>query len=162
MAALFPLQEELELEHDADRHTEVLAAGAAIVVQHHPVSGATDRHIAAHVDVNATASQHRQTINGTTYVGGRETSSTDQYMYERRVGFVRAQRQLWTECVGVIVDTHTLNALVPGTEIGRNPKVVVEIPCGPKVQAVEVSSTFQTCVLIPAEELRLRMVRLSC
>ena len=135
----------LELEHDADRHTEVLAAGAAIAVKHHPVSGATKCHIPIKVDVDATASQNRHPIARTAYTGERSAGviSTDQGMHEGRVGLIRAQCQLGSERVGVVVIAHTTLGGKLGTETGRNPKGVFKFSVRPKIEPARLEPPFQ-------------------
>ena len=109
-------------------------------MQHHPVSAGSDCGVAIHVNIYSTASQQRHTVNGPIYIGRREPRSTNQRVDEGRVGFVRAQRQLRPERVGVVVEAYAFNALVASTEIAGNPKGLIEISCGSKVEAVEVSS----------------------
>jgi len=150
----------LELEHDADRHAEVLAAGAAIAAKHHPVAAGAERHVAIEIDVDSTASQERHTVAGSASPSERGCGmiSTDQGMHERRVGLVGVERQLRPEGIGVVVEADASLGRKAGTQIGGDPEVVVEIRSRSEVEAIRIDSTFQTRVLVSTEEFRLRMV----
>src|SRR3954462_14389991 len=98
-ALLFTVEPHLELEHDADRHAEVLAAGAAIAVEHHPITATAERHVLIDVDIDSTAGKHCNSVAGVASTRERSGGmvSTDQGMHPRRISLVGAERQLRPE-----------------------------------------------------------------
>src|SRR5690349_8100857 len=99
-------------------------------MRHEPVSlRRTEGKVAVEIEINSTASHQCEAVSGHANIAQRSRGviATDQGVYKRRVSLVRAQREHWSERVGVVLQAHSTLRSVRSAKVGGDAEVVVEV-----------------------------------